>query len=258
MDSDKINIKVLKITIFGIAKNNGTTLLELVKNKKLKSELVKDHVIFLKNLDLFDLENSEVTPAGENRNSKSVLIRFKPNIETLQKIANALDDKELSKLMITKYYKDNLENYYDHLTGLLNEYKLYPLPDADYFDYALRNSPSVVRFFIVDNDINALKSLYQKDIALADDNSRGKTRIELLKKCGMYFIWDNIIFEKVQEDKRNKILFDSANFFAGYLPLAKRSVDRLLELNGLLKKEETENTLLNPKIKDYLKSLLPD
>lgn len=258
MDSDKINIKVLKIIIFGIAKNNGTTLPEIVKNKKLKSEVVKDHVIFLKNLDLFDLQNSEVMPAGENRNSKSVFIKFKPSIETLKKIANVLDDKELSKLITTKYYKDNLENYYNHLTGLLNEYKLYPLPDADYFDYALRNSPSTVRFFIVDSDIDALRSLYQKDIASANDNATGKTRIELLKKCGMYFIWDNIIFEKVQEDKRNKILFDSANFFAGYLPLAKRSVDRLLELNGLLKKEETENTLLNPKIKDYLKSLLPD
>jgi hypothetical protein len=258
MNSDNINIKVLKITIFRIAKNNGTTLHEVVKNKKLKSEVNKDHVIFLKNLGLFDLESSEVTPAGEKRKSKSVFIKFKPNIETLQKIANVLDDKELSKLMKTKYYKDNLENYYNHLIGLLNEYKLYPLPDADYFDYALRNSPSAVRFFIVDNDIDALRSLYQKDIALADDNARGKTRIELLKKCGMYFIWDNIIFMRVQEDKRNKILFDSANFFAGYLPLAKRSVDRLLELNGLLKKEETENTLLNPKIKDYLKSLLPD
>jgi hypothetical protein len=258
MDSDKININALKITIFGIAKNNGTTLPEIVKNKKLNSEVVKDHIIFLKNLGLFDLENSEVTPTTENRSPRFVIIKFKPNIETLQKIANVLDDKELSKLMATKYYKDNLENYYDHLTGLLNEYKLYPLPDADYFDYALRNSPSTVRFFIVDNDVNALKSLYQKDIALADDDTRGKTRIELLKKCGMYFIWDNIIFERVQEDKRNKILFDSANFFSGYLPLAKRSVDRLLELNGLLKKEETENTLLNPKIKDYLKSLLPD
>ncbi len=258
MDSDKINIKALKITIFGIAKNNGTTLPEIVKSKKLKSEVVKDHVIFLKNLGLFDLENSEVTPAGENRNSKSVFIKFKPGIETLKKIANVLDDKELSKLMITNYYKDNLKSYYNHLTGLLNEYKLYPLPDADYFEYALRNSPSAVRFFIVDNDIDALKSLYQKDIASADDNAGGKTRIELLKKCGMYFIWDNIIFERVQEDKRSKILLDSANFYAGYLPLAKRSVDRLLELNGLLKKEETENTLLNPKIKDYLKSLLPD
>lgn len=258
MDSDKINIKALKITIFGIAKNNGTTLPEIVKSKKLKSDVVKDHVIFLKNLGLFDLENSEVTPAGENRNSKSVFIKFKPGIETLKKIANVLDDKELSKLMITKYYKDNLENYYDHLTGLLNEYKLYPLPDADYFEYALRNSPSAVRFFIVDNDIDALRSLYQKDIASADDNAGGKTRIELLKKCGMYFIWDNIIFERIQEDKGNKILFDSANFFAGYLPLAKRSVDRLLELNGLVKKEGTEDALLNSGLKDYLKSLLPD
>jgi hypothetical protein len=258
MDSDKINIKALKITIFGIAKNNGTTLPEIVKNKKLISEVVKDHVIFLKDLDLFDLENSKVMPAGGNRNSKSVFIKFKPSIETFKKIANVLDDKELSKLMITKYYKDNLENYCKLLIGLLNEYKLYPLPDTDYFEYALRNSPSVVRFFIVDNDLDTLRSLYQKDIALASDNTRDKTRIELLKKCGMYFIWDNIIFEKVQEDKRNKILFDSANFFAGYLPLAKRSVDRLLELNGLVKKEGTEDALLNSGLKDYLKSLLPD
>ncbi|VVB87569.1 Uncharacterised protein [uncultured archaeon] len=258
MDSDKINIKALKITIFGIAKNNGTTLAEIVKTKKLKSDVIKDHVIFLKNLGLFDLENSEVMPAGENRNSKSVIIKFKPNIETVRKIANVLDDKELSKLMITKYYKDNLESYCKYLTGSLNENRLYQLPDPDYFEYGMRCSPSVVRFFTVDNDMNALKSLYQKSIVLANEKEKDKTRIELLKKCNMYFIWDNIIFEKIQEDKRNKILFDSANYFAGYLPLAKRSVDRLLELNGLVKKEGTEDALLNSGLKDYLKSLLPD
>lgn len=258
MDSDKINIKALKTTIFGIAKNNGATLPEIVKNKKLKSDVVKDHVIFLKNLGLFDLENCEVTPAGENRNSKSVFIRFKPNIETLQKIANVFDYKELSKLMITKYYKDNLENYCKLLIGLLNENRLYQLPDPDYFEYGMRCSPSVVRFFIVDNDMSSLKSLYQKGIVFANEKEKDNTRVELLKKCNMYFIWDNIIFEKIQEDKRNKILFDSANYFAGYLPLAKRSVDRLLELNGLVKKEGIEDALLNSGLKDYLKSLLPD
>ncbi len=258
MDSDKINIKALKTTIFRIAKNNGTTLPEIVKNKKLKSDVVKYHVIFLKNLGLFDLENCEVTPAGENRNSKSVFIKFKPNIETLQKIANVFDYKELSKLMITKYYKDNLENYCKLLIGLLNENRLYQLPDPDYFEYGMRCSPSLVRFFIVDNDMSSLKSLYQKGIVFANEKEKDNTRIELLKKCNMYFIWDNIIFEKIQEDKRNEILFDSANYFAGYLPLAKRSVDRLLELNGLVKKEGTEDVLLNSGLKDYLKSLLPD
>ena len=258
MDSDKINIKALKITIFGIAKNNGITLAEIVKNKKLKPDFVKDHVIFLKNLGLFDLENCEVKATGENRNSKSVFIKFKPNIETLRKIANVFDDKELSKLMVTKYYKDNLENYCKLLIGLLNENRLYQLPDPDYFEYGMRCSPSVVRFFVVDNDMNTLKSLYQKGIVFANEKETDKTRVELLKKCNMYFIWDNIIFEKVQADKRNKILFDSANYFAGYLPLAKRSVDRLLELNGLVKKEGTEDILLNSGLKDYLKSLLPD
>ncbi len=64
MDSDNINIKILKIIIFEIAKNNGTTLPEMVKNKKLKSELVRDHVIFLKNLDYLTLRTAKLCLQG--------------------------------------------------------------------------------------------------------------------------------------------------------------------------------------------------
>lgn len=259
MDSERINIKLLKTLIFEIASINGTSLSGIIKNKDLEYGMVYDQIIFLKNLGLLDIEFGESGTVEKKYGTGSLkLIRFKPNIETFQKITNTLDNNELSKLMVTKYYADNLKNYSNILLNSLKEHRLFQLPDAKYFDYALRNSPSAVRFFFVDNDMNSLGSLYQKGIASVNEKLKDKNKIELFRRCSMYFIWDNIIFEKIQEDKQNGFLSDPSNYFAGYLPLAERSVEKLLELTGMTEKDEKETALPDFKLKDYLKSLLPD
>ncbi len=261
MDSEKINIKLLKIIIFEVAKNDGITLPDLIENTKLNYETVNDQVIFLRKLGLLESGRTEIDTDSEDKiqnNKPQKFIKFRQNIETLQKIAKILDDHELSKLMMAKYYKDNSKNYCTALLSSLDEHKLYQLPDADYFEFALRNSPSAVRFYLVDNDISTLRSFYQKCIASTNEKVKDKTKIELFEKCNMYFIWDNLIFEKIQEDKQNELLFDPANYFAGYLPLAERSVEKLLELIDEAKKEKTEDVRLNSKLIYYLKSLLPD
>ncbi|MCX9010593.1 MAG: hypothetical protein OIN66_05655 [Candidatus Methanoperedens sp.] len=260
MDSERINIKLLKTIIFEIAGANGISLSGIMRNKDLEQGMISDQVIFLKNLGLLDIEfdQNEITADKAYGSGSLRLIRFKPNIETFRKITNTLDDSELSKLMVTKYYSDNLKNYCSVLLNSLKEHRLYQLPDANYLEYALKNSPSTVRFFLVDNDISALKSFHQKGIISINEKVRDKTRIELFKRCSMYFIWDNVVFKKIQEDKQNELLSDSASYFAGYLPLAERSVEKLLELIGMAEKEEKEITFPDFKLKDYLKSLLPD
>ncbi|MCZ7359844.1 MAG: hypothetical protein O8C55_07200 [Candidatus Methanoperedens sp.] len=50
-------------------------------------------------------------------------------------------------------------------------------------------------------------------------------------------IWDNVIFGKIQEDLQNRTLLDPVNFFAGYLPLAKITFEKLLKMSDVEQKE---------------------
>ncbi len=251
MDSEKINLKILKVLIFEIAKNNGTPLSDIARKKKINHQMVNEQSVFLIDMGLLEYIGG-VPPAKHDQNGKSLAIRLKPNIETLQKIANFLDNKELSRFMKTKYYQDNLQYYCASLLNSLNEHKLIPLPDAEYFDYAIKNSPSNVRFFLVDNDIKKLESFYQRCISDTHEKVKGKIKIEIFKKYNMYIIWDNVMFGKIQEDLQKGVLIDPVNYFAGYLPLAKRTFEKLLEISNA----REENGNLHSKIQNLLKVLL--
>ena len=55
----------------------------------------------------------------------------------------------------------------------------------------------------------------------------------------MYFIWENVIFEKIQDDLQNKNLLNENNYYNGYLPVTKKKLEKLLEYrNSAIKKEE--------------------
>ncbi len=252
MDSEKINLKILKTLIFEIARNNDTPLSDIVKKKKINYKIADEQIVFLIDMGLLEY-NGSIAPVKHGQKGESLAsIKLKPNIETLQKIANFLDNKELSRFMKTRYYKDNLKYYNKNLLNSLNEHKLTPLPDAEYFDYATKNSPSNVRFFLVDNDIRKLESFYQRCISDTDEKLKGKIKVELLKKYNMYIIWDNVMFGKIQEDLQKEVLLDPVSFFAGYLPLAKITFGKLLEVSNA--KEENGN--FHSKLQNYLKVLL--
>ncbi len=252
MDSEKINLKILKTLIFEVAKNNGASLSNIARKKKINYEMINEQSIFLIDMGLLEYIGAAPPVKRDIKGESLAAIRLKPNIETLQKIANFLDNKELSRFMKTKYYQDNLQYYCASLFNLLNEYKLTPLPDAEYFDYAMKNSPSNVRFFLVDNDIKKLESFYQRCISDTHAKVKAKIRIETFKKYNMYIIWDNLIFGKIQEDIQKEVLIDHVNYFAGYLPLAKRTFEKLLEISNA----KEENGSPRSKIQNLLKVLL--
>jgi len=61
----------------------------------------------------------------------------------------------------------------------------------------------------------------------------------MLEKYDMYFIWENVIFEKIQDDLQNKNLLKENNYYNGYLPVTKKKLEKLLEYrNSAIKKEE--------------------
>ncbi len=76
-----------------------------------------------------------------------------------------------------------------------------------------------------------------------------------MEKCHMYLIWENVIFGKIQEDKHNNILLEPVSYFAGYLPVAKRSFEKIMELYTMVEKEPPKQ---KSKFKKYLKSMVID
>src|SRR4030067_1030054 len=145
MDLEKIDLKILKDVIFEIAKNDGTIFNEMAKIKKINTELFKEHILFLENLGLLESQNITIKlSAGE----EFLPLKFKHRIETIQKISSIIDNIEFSQFLKSKFYKDNVNDYCRNLINSLKEKDLYPLPDAEYMDYALKNSPSVVRYFL--------------------------------------------------------------------------------------------------------------
>ncbi|MDP3105070.1 MAG: hypothetical protein Q8M95_10755 [Candidatus Methanoperedens sp.] len=250
MDLKKIDLKILKLIIFEVANNDGATFDNIAKKNKIDPEIFKEHILFLENLGLLESQNIVIKlSAGE----ELLPLKFKQHVETLQKIASILDNNELSQLLNTQFYKDNVNDYLKNLIKSMEEQALYPLPDAEYMQYALTNSPSSVRYFLVDNDMNTFKSFYQRCISSTNEKMQDRKKLELMDKCHMYLIWENVIFGKIQDDKHNNILVENVPYFTGYLPIAKKSFDKLLELYRMVEKEPPEK---KSKFKKYLSSMV--
>lgn len=226
--------KALKNLILMIAKNNGVIISDITKNKKISYKNVE----LLNEMGLLDFEHSDIECVSKKDNYTGLII-FKKDIFTFQRIANILNNKELLKLMKTKYFSDNLKFYYMDLINSFKEIDESSLPDEDYLDYAFNNSPATVRFFLLENNLNSLDSFYHTCISNTRENTRDRIKKDMLEKYNMYLIWENIIFEKIQEDLKNKILLKENNYYNGYLPIAKKKLEKIMECrNSLTKKEE--------------------
>jgi hypothetical protein len=222
--------KTLKTLILIIAKNNGVTISDITKNKKLSYKNLE----LLSEKSLLDFEGS-----GENNSKNLTLIKFKGDLITFQEIIHILDTNDLLKLMKTTYYQDNLKIYCEDLIRSLGKIDRSSPLDQDYLEYALGNSPSAVRFFLLDNDQKSLEYFYHKGLFMAIENTQDRVRKEMLEKYNMYFIWENVIFEKIQDDLQNKNLLNENNYYNGYLPVTKKKLEKLLEYrNSAIKKEE--------------------
>jgi len=250
MEAENIDSKILKDIIFKIAENNGTTLSEIEQNNELAPETIKVYIVFLQNMAMVE----SLKPASKSAENNTIsTLKLKPEIEILKKIINLLDNKELSRFIKTKFYRENIKNYYKYITDLLTEQALFSLPETEYMMFALNNSPSCVRYFITDNDKNTLKSFYQRCISSTNEKLTDRKRLELMEKCHMYLIWENVIFNKIQDDKRDNLLVEQIPYYTGYLPIAKKSFEKILELYNVLETEPPEN---KSKIQSYLKSMI--
>lgn len=250
MEVENIDSKILKDVIFKIAENNGTTFGEIEQNNELAPEIVKVYIVFLQNMGMVESQK----PANKSaENNIQLTLKLKPEIELLRKIINLLDNKELSRFITTKFYRDNIKNYYKYITDLLTEQALFSLPETEYMMFALKNSPSCLRYFITDNDKNTLKAFYQRCISSTNEKLTDRKRLELMEKCHMYLIWENVIFNKIQDDKRDNLLVEQVPYYTGYLPIAKKSFEKILELYKVLETEPSEN---KSKLQSYLKSMI--
>lgn len=232
--AEKKSPKALKDLILMIAKNNGVKMSDITKNKKISYKNVE----LLNEIGLLDFGQSD-NEGGSNEDTHTGLILFKKDIFTFQRIANILNNKELLKLMKTKYFSDNLKLYRRDLINSFKEIDESSIPDEDYLDYAFYNSPTIVRFFLLENNTKSLDSFYDNCILTTRENTRNKIKRDMLEKYNMYFIWEYVIFEKIQEDLKNNNLLKENNYYNGYLPIAKKKLEKLMECrNSLTKKEE--------------------
>lgn len=221
--------KTLRALVLLIAKKNGVTISEISKNKKLNFKSLES----LNKNGLLDFEPSEESDKNLS------LIRFKSDLATFKRIALILDPNDLLKLMDTKYYQNNQKIYCDVLMRYMEEIDHQSPIERDYIEYALCNSPSAVRFLLLENDQKHLDSFYHASVITARENVPDNVRKEMLEKYNMYFIWENAIFEKIQDDLRNKTLLKENNYYNGYLPVTKKKLEKLLEYrNSVAKKEE--------------------
>ncbi|MCX9084128.1 MAG: hypothetical protein OIN87_04925 [Candidatus Methanoperedens sp.] len=219
----------LKTLIMLIAKNNGVTISDITKKKKMS----------YKNLDILNKSGILAFERSmESSDNKINLIKFKKDLATFQKIIQILDKKELVKLMSTKYYQDNLKLYCEELVASLGDFDGKSPLDRDYLEYSLGNSPSTVNFFFLENDKRSLESFYHKGVFLAIENTSDKVRKDMVEKYNMYFIWENIIFEKIHEDLQNKNLLKENNYYNGYLPVTKKKLEKLMEYRSSIKKKD--------------------
>jgi len=231
---EKKSPKALKSLILMIAKNNGVKISDITKNKKINYKNVE----LLNEIGLLDFGDSDIE-GGSKKDNHTGLILFKKDIFTFQRIANILNNKELLKLMKTKYFSDNLKFYCGDLINSFKEIDESSLPDEDYLDYAFNNSPTTVRFFLLENNVKSLGSFYNNCISTTRENTRDKIKKDMLEKYNMYLIWEYVLFEKIQDDLKNKNLLKENNYYNGYLPIAKKKLEKLTECrNSLTRKEE--------------------
>lgn len=222
--------KTVRTLLLIIAQNNGITISDITKNKKLSYKNVE----LLNKNGLLDFESSE-----ESSNKNLNIIKIKKDLMSFQKVARILDEKELFKLIKTRYYQDNLKIYCDELIRSLQDIDNQSQLDRDYLEYALSNSPSTIHFFLLDNDQKSLDTFYNKGVFMAFENTQDKIKKDMLEKYNMYFIWENAIFEKIHDDLQNKNLLKENNYYNGYLPVTKKKLEKLLEYrNSAIKKEE--------------------
>jgi predicted methyltransferase len=74
---------------------------------------------------------------------------------------------------------------------------------------------------------------------MAFEKTQDKVRKDMLEKYNMYFIWENVIFEKIHDDLLNKNLLKENNYYNGYLPVTKKKLEKLIDYrNSAIKKEE--------------------
>ena len=104
--------KTLKTLILIIAKNNGVTISDITKNKKLSYKNLE----FLNEKGLLDFER-----LGDSSSKNLTLIKFKGDLITFQGITHILDTNDLLKLMKTTYYQDNLKIYCEDLIRSLGK-----------------------------------------------------------------------------------------------------------------------------------------
>jgi len=236
MPPNKKNTKALVNLILLIAKNDGIELSIITKNKRLSYKNVE----LLNEMGLLDFGHEA---ESSQKKSNPGILKFKKNSGTFRDIARMLDNKELSKLMKTKYYKDNIKYFYTDLTRSLEAINCSSHPDQDYLAYALSSSPSTVRFFLTDNcGTESLKSIYDNYIRSSKEKM-DKSKIAIMDKYAMHLVWENLIFGKIQEDIRNKNLLNPNNYYTGYLPIARKTLQKLLEWRHSENKEEKKSFL---------------
>ena len=222
--------KTVRTLVLIIAKNNGITISDITKNNKLSYKNVE----LLNKNGFLDFES-----AVESSNKNLNIIKIKKDLMTFQRVAQILDEKEFPKLMKTKYYQDNFKIYGEDLIRSLQKIDGLSPVDRDYLEYALGNSPSSARFFLLDNDQKSLDTFYNKGVFMAFENTPDKVKKDMLEKYNMYFIWENVIFEKIHEDLQNKNLLKENNYYNGFLPVTKKKLEKLLEYRkSTIKKEE--------------------
>lgn len=218
MNLKKRDAGILKVVIFEIGKNNGAALSDIEKNTGLKYQTVKNQVKFLRDSDLLecghverDIKRGKGFQHGDNVNS----VKFKSDIKILKEIGEIYNNsKELSKFMETKYYQDNVNDYLKNLIDAMMQNNLYPLPDRNYLDYALRNSPSIVRLWLIENDINYLISFYNRSKWLVQRSDKWVEETD-------YPVWNDAVFYQIQTDASNNTLLNCNDYFASYSPLKK-------------------------------------
>lgn len=218
MNLKKRDPDILKVVIFEIGKNNGAALSDIEKNTGLNYQTVKNQVKFLRDLDLLidgrvekDIKRGKGFQHGDNINS----VKFKSDMKILKEIGKILNNsKELSKFMETKYYQDNVNDYLKNLIDSMMQNNLYPLPDTNYLDYALRNSPSIVRLWLIENDINYLISFYNRSKWLVQRSDKWVEEID-------YPVWNDAVFYQIQTDASNNTLLNCNNELASYSPFKK-------------------------------------
>ena len=106
LDLTKRDLNIIKMVIFEIAINNDVALSDITKNTTLNYQTVKNQIKFLFDSGLLEMGRTKKDikrGKGHELGDSIKSVKFNPTIQTFQDIAKILDNKDLSKLMETKY-----------------------------------------------------------------------------------------------------------------------------------------------------------